>query len=88
MGLPAAVEVLRGNEPALALYRSLGFREKETVTGAESNRQDEQQSQPDLRESAQKPRHIQIMVHFHRYLGCSWLIASRGENRRRGTGPH
>ena len=33
MGRPAAVEVLRGNEPALALYRSLGFREKETVTG-------------------------------------------------------
>ena len=33
MGRPASVEVLRGNEPALALYRSLGFREKETVTG-------------------------------------------------------
>ena len=28
MGRPASVEVLRGNEPALALYRSLGFQEE------------------------------------------------------------
>lgn len=30
---PMSVEVLQGNEPALALYRSLGFRDVETVTG-------------------------------------------------------
>lgn len=32
-GRPMSVEVLQGNEPALALYRSLGFRDVETVTG-------------------------------------------------------
>lgn len=32
-GRPVSVEVLQGNEPALALYRSLGFRDVETATG-------------------------------------------------------
>lgn len=33
MGRPASIEVLSGNEPALALYQSCGFRETETLSG-------------------------------------------------------
>lgn len=33
MERPVSIEVLKGNEPALALYLSCGFRETETVSG-------------------------------------------------------
>ena len=33
MGRPASIEVLSGNEPALALYQSCGFRETEILFG-------------------------------------------------------